>query len=143
MCATASVSLLDPLYSKVGSATLPSSGISTITLVQGLVSNIGVGDTVYFERQSLQIASSHSFEYIGAGNNIFTARPSVGGVTIQENEVVKENGGEVIYTSTDQAGNFRIGDGVVIDQSSGTISGRTYIKSLFNNVTSFILALVE
>ena len=139
--ATASVSLLDPLYSKVGSATLPSSGISTITLIQGLVSNIGVGDTVYFERQSLQIASSHSFEYIGAGNNIFTARPSVGGVTIQENEVVKENGGEVIYTSTDQAGNFRIGDGVVIDQASGTISGRTYIKSLFNNVTPFILAL--
>jgi hypothetical protein len=139
--ATASVSLLDPLYSKVGSATLPSSGISTITLIQGLVSNIGVGETVYFERQSLQIASSHSFEYIGAGNNIFTARPSVGGVTIQENEVVKENGGEVIYTSTDQAGNFRIGDGVVIDQASGTISGRTYIKSLFNNVTPFILAL--
>ncbi len=139
--ATASVSLLDPIYYKVSAATLPSSGISTVTLVQSLVTNVGLGETVYFERQSLQIASSHSFEYIGAGNNIFTARPSVGGVTIQENEVVKEDGGEVIYTSTDQAGNFRIGDGVVIDQASGTISGRTYIKSLFNNVTPFILAL--
>lgn len=89
----------------------------------------------------MQIATTISFEYIGAGTNIFTARPAVGGVPIQENEVVKENGGDVIYTSTDQAGNFRIGDGVVIDQASGTISGRTYIKSLFNNVTPFILAL--
>jgi hypothetical protein len=139
--AFAQVSLLDPLYYKVSSATLPSGGVSTVTLVQGLVNNVSIGDTVYLERQSLQIASSHSFEYVGAGNNIFTARPSVGGVTIQENEVVKENGGDVIYTSTDQAGNFRIGDGVVIDQASGTISGRTYIKSLFNNVTPFILAL--
>ena len=96
---------------------------------------------VYLSRQSLQITSSHSFEYVGAGNDIFTARPGVGGVTIQENEVVKEEGGEVIYTSTDQAGNFRIGDGVTINQATGTITGRTYLKSLFNNVTPFILAL--
>ena len=139
--ATAEVSLLDPLYYKVAASSLPISGITTITSVQGLNNNVAIGDTVYLVRQSLQIASSHSFEYIGAGNNIFTARPSVGGVTIQENEVVKEDGGDVIYTSTDQAGNFRIGDGVVINQSSGTISGRTYLKSLFNNVTPFILAL--
>lgn len=139
--ATASVSLLDPLYYKVSAATLPVSGVSTVTFVQALNNNVAIGDTVYFERQSLQIATTISFEYIGAGTNIFTARPAVGGVPIQENEVVKENGGDVIYTSTDQAGNFRIGDGVVIDQASGTISGRTYIKSLFNNVTPFILAL--
>ena len=139
--ATAEVTKTDPLYYKVASATFPRAGISTITAVQGLNNDVSVGSTVYLSRQSLQITSSHSFEYVGAGNDIFTARPGVGGVTIQENEVVKEEGGEVIYTSTDQAGNFRIGDGVTINQASGTITGRTYLKSLFNNVTPFILAL--
>ena len=139
--ATAEVTKSDPLYYKVASATFPRAGVSTITSVQGLNNDVSVGSTVYLSRQSLQITSSHSFEYVGAGNDIFTARPGVGGVTIQENEVVKEEGGEVIYTSTDQAGNFRIGDGVTINQASGTITGRTYLKSLFNNVTPFILAL--
>ena len=51
------------------------------------------------------------------------------------------DGGKINYTSTDQRGNFRIGDGVVIDQSTGTVSGDVYIKSLFTQVTPFILAL--
>jgi hypothetical protein len=138
---SAVVSKIDPLYYKISSATLPNTGITTITSVQGLNNNVSIGDTVYLARQSLQIATTISFEYIGAGTNIFTARPAVGGVPIQENEVVKEDGGEATYTSTDQAGNFRIGDGVVINQASGTVSGRAYLKSLFNNVTPFILAL--
>ena len=89
----------------------------------------------------MQIVSSHSFEYIGAGNTIETARPSKGGVTIRENEVVKLNGGEIAYTSTDQDGNFAIGDGLVIDQATGTISGRSFERSLLNTVTPFIIAL--
>lgn len=138
---SATITRLDPLYYKVIAATLPNGGISTITSVQGLNNPVSVGDEVYLARQSLQIATTISLEYIGAGTNIFTARPAVGGVVIQENEVVKEDGGEATYTSTDQAGNFRIGDGVVINQASGTVSGRAYLKSLFNNVTPFILAL--
>jgi hypothetical protein len=51
------------------------------------------------------------------------------------------NGGLVVYTSTDQSGNFRIGDGVAINQQTGTISGRFYSKSLFSTMTPFILAL--
>jgi hypothetical protein len=133
--------ILSPIYYGVDSSTLPSAGIATMTLVQNLNNSVSSASTVYFARQSLQIASSHSFEYIGAGNAIETARPSKGGVTIQDNEVVKIDGGEVIYTSTDQDGNFRIGDGVVIDQTTGTISGAIYVKSLFSQVTPFILAL--
>lgn len=67
--------------------------------------------------------------------------PSRGGVSRQEDEVIKRDGGEVIYTSTDERGNFRIGDGVVINQTTGTISGRDYSKSLFSQITPFILAL--
>ena len=139
--ATAVVERMQPLYYKVASSTLPHNGISTITMSQGLNNDLVGGEVVYITRQSLQITSSHSFEYVGAGNTILTARPSVGGITIQDNEVVQEDGGLVVYTSTDQAGNFRIGDGIQIDQATGTISGRVYIKSLFNSVTPFILAL--
>ena len=139
--ATAVVERMQPLYFKVASSTLPHNGISTITMSQGLNNDLVGGEVAYITRQSLQITSSHSFEYVGAGNTILTARPSVGGIIIQDNEVVQEDGGLVVYTSTDQAGNFRIGDGIQIDQATGTISGRVYIKSLFNSVTPFILAL--
>ena len=130
-----------PLYYKVVSASAPVSGVSTVTLAQSLNNNVGIGTTVFLFRQSLQIVSSHSFEYIGAGNSIEFARPSKGGVTIQENEVIKINGGEIAYTSTDQDGNFAIGDDLVIDQSTGTIRGRSFERSLLNTVTPFIIAL--
>ena len=132
---------LRPLYYQVRSATLPIAGVSTVTFAQALNNDVGIGTTAYLSRQSLQIVSSHSFEYIGAGNTIEIARPSRGGVTIQANEVVKINGGEVVYTSTDQDGNFAIGDDLIIDQATGTIRGRAFERSLLNTVTPFIIAL--
>jgi hypothetical protein len=135
------VPILRPLYYKVSSATKPVAGISTVTLVQPLNNDVGIGTTAFLFRQSLQIVSSHSFEYVGAGNTIEFARPSKGGVTIQENQVIKLNGGEIVYTSTDQDGNFEIGDGLVIDQATGTIRGRSFERSLLNTVTPFIIAL--
>ena len=137
----AATAVLDPIYYEVSSATEPSAGISTITLVQNLNNEVGVGSTAFFARQSLQIVSSHSFEYVGAGNTIELAYPSRGGVVIQDNEVIELDGARIVYTSTDQAGNFRIGDGVQINQSTGEISGSIYVKSLFTQVTPFILAL--
>ena len=132
---------IDPIYYDVLESTTPVAGISTISLVQNLNNEVGVGSTAFFARQSLQIVSSHSFQYIGAGNTIETAYPSKGGIVIPDNEVIKSGGGKINYTSTDQSGNFRIGDGVVINQSTGTVSGNVYIKSLFTQVTPFILAL--
>ena len=106
-----------------------------------LNNTVSIGTTVFFSRLSLQIASSHSFEYIGAGNEIDGARPSQGGVPIKENEVVKENGGQIVYTSTDQAGNFNIGDEFVINQFTGTVAGRSFDQSVLNKVTPLIIAL--
>ena len=137
----AATAVLDPIYYEVSSSTEPSAGISTLTLLQNLNNEVGVGSTAFFARQSLQIVSSHSFQYIGAGNTIELAYPSQGGVVIQDNEVIETDGARVVYTSTDQSGNFRIGDGVEINQSTGTISGSIYVKSLFTQVTPFILAL--
>jgi hypothetical protein len=139
--ATAEVDALEPLYYTVQSATLPSAGISTVSLTQNLNNTVSSGSIAYFSRVSLQLASSHAFEFIGAGNTIEGARPAQGGVTIQENEVIQTNGGLVVFTSTDQAGNFRIGDGVVINQATGSISGRDFTKALFTTMTPFILAL--
>jgi len=141
--ATAVVSKLQPIYYKVASATLPSAGITTVTLVQTLNNTVSAGTTAYFSRQSLQIATTISLEYVGAGTNIDRAKPALGGVSIQENEVVQDNGGLVVYTSTDQGGNFRIGDGVAVNQATGAITGRDFVKSLFTTMTPFILALSE
>jgi len=47
----------------------------------------------------------------------------------------------VFFTSTDQNGDFRIGQGLVISQATGVLSGRTFTQSLFANMTPFILAI--
>ena len=135
------VAVLTPNYYIIEKSTPVSAGISTITVTDNVPYAVGVGTAVPFFKQSRVLASGHSLEYIGSGTNIATALPQNGGVVIQENETVSKNGGLVIYTSTDQSGNFRIGDGVAINQQTGTISGTFYSKSLFSTVTPFILAL--
>ena len=130
-----------PQYFVVEKSTPISNGISTVTFTENVPFAVGVGSTVPFFKQSRILASSHSFEYIGSGTDLINSLPSRGGVTIQENEIDDRNGGLTIFTSTDQAGNFRIGDGVVINQQAGTVTGDSYTKSLFSTMTPFILAL--
>ncbi len=135
------IASMSPIYYTINSSTPISSGICTITLDENLINTVGLGMTAYFQQVSRIVASSHTFEYIGSGNNITLATPKTGGVTIQKNEVITSNGGKVVYTSTDQSGNFRIGDGLQINQNTGTISGRAFSRSLFSEMTPFILAL--
>ena len=129
------------LYYVINSSTPVSSGISTLTLASNLLNAVGVGSTAFFSQASRIVASSHTFEYVGAGNTITEATPKRGGVLNQKNEVYLEDGGKVLYTSTDQAGNFRIGEDLLINQETGTVSGRAFSKSLFSEMTPFILAL--
>ena len=139
--ATATLELTPTYYSIKESTQIAASGICTVTINENVPYAVGSATTVPFYRQSRILASSHSFQYIGSGVDPVNSLPSRGGVTIQENEVDNRQGGLVIYTSTDQGGNFRIGEGVQIDQISGTITGNFYSKSLFANVTPLILAL--
>ena len=134
-----------PLYYTIQEATEPDvySGISTVVFDQTLNNAIGIGSTVYFYQVSLVLASSHSFEWIGSGGDLAGSRPRLGGVGIQTQEVVGRNGGIVVYTSTDQSGNFRIGNDVNINQVTGTISGRAFNQSLLNTVTPLIIALED
>jgi hypothetical protein len=134
-------STIYPIYYNLESATLPVNGTSRMVLTTRLNNTIPEGSTVYFSRLSLQIATTISFEWVGAGTNINTAKPALGGITLKDNEVVKLNGGQVVFTSTNQAGNFRIGEGVTVNQLTGTISGRSFSQSLLNTVTPLIIAL--
>jgi hypothetical protein len=138
--ATATIEIT-PSYYPILSSTPVSSGICTITVTDNLPYSIGVGTAVPFFKQSRVLASGHSLEYIGSGTEIANALPTLGGVAIQANETDSRNGGLVVFTSTDQSGNFRIGEGVVINQQTGNISGNSYSKSLFSTMTPFILAL--
>jgi hypothetical protein len=130
-----------PTYYVISSCTPISSGICTITVSDNVPYVVPSNMEVPFFKQSRLLASGHSLEYIGSGTEISKALPSTGGVAIQDNETTMKNGGLVVFTSTDQSGNFRIGDGVVINQQTGTISGTFYSKSLFSTMTPFILAL--
>ena len=99
------------------------------------------GATVNFYQRSYMSASGYVFEYVGAGTN-YGSLPQVGRADpVQGKEVVMLDGGKVFYTSTDQNGDFRIGPGLVISQATGVLSGRTFTRSLFANLTPFILAI--
>jgi len=99
------------------------------------------GATANFYQRSYISASGYLFEYVGAGTN-YGSLPQVGRADpIQAKETVQLNSGKVFFTSTDQNGDFRIGQGLVISQATGVLSGRTFTQSLFANMTPFILAV--
>jgi len=114
---------------------------STITLQENITNLVADNTTVTFHKFSLIQSSAHNFEWIGAGTNINAALPSLGGVPLAENQAVMVNGGRVYFTGTDQQGDFRIGNELVINNNLGTISGRTFTKSLFAVITPYILAI--
>lgn len=115
---------------------------STVTLEE-TAGEISDNITVTFHQFSLITASGHTFEWVGAGTNVNTALPYLGGIPLTENQVVTANQGKVYYTGTDQRGDFRIGNDLVINRNTGTISGRTFTKSLFAVMTPYILAIGE
>lgn len=127
-------------YILVRESTALVAGTSIITFSETLDFTPTPG-SVDFMQISLISASSQTFEYVGTGTNILTATPRLGGIPIQANEIRQTNGGRVNYTSTDQFGDFRIGDGLLISEEAGVIEGTTFDKSLFAVLTPYILAL--
>ena len=97
-----------------------------------------------FRQRSLIASSSHTFEYVGSGTNTFTAIPQNGGIPKPEREVLfdsETNAGLVVFTSTDQMGDFRIGSELTIKRQEGRIVGETFERSLYAILTPYILAL--
>jgi hypothetical protein len=134
---------MTPIYFTVSESTETISpiGISTITFNEFIPYELFEGDQIELRRISRILTSSHSFEYVGAGTNINIATPQSGAVPIKANEVVARDGAQIPFTSTDQKGNFDIGPGIQISQTTSTISGRDFSRAIQAEVTPLILAL--
>ncbi len=99
------------------------SGQVTIEIGVDITTPIPDNTPVTFWVRSVITASSHTFDYVGSGTNLTTALPQNGALAIPANQVQQTNGGEVVYTSTDQRGNFQVGDQITINgTTSGTMS---------------------
>tara|TARA_R110000772_G_scaffold22902_4_gene61762 strand:+ start:5475 stop:14351 length:8877 start_codon:yes stop_codon:yes gene_type:complete len=130
------------------SSILPETGSYEISIAPPLNKNATLGSTTDFHQRSLISASSHTFEFVGAGTNMFAAVPQNGGIPIKDNEIrfdsaesLTPNFGLVYFTATDELGDFRIGGDLTINRESGTITGTTFDRSLFAVLTPYILAL--
>ena len=136
----------DSLYYTVDSASYDSStGLGTIKLLEDPEKNIPNNTNVTFHQRSALSSSGHTFEWIGTGTDVRTAFPYRGGVPKQEDEVIQDSdrGGLCFVTSTDQKGDFRVGEGFLIQRSTGTIEGEAFDRSLFARITPFSLALED
>jgi len=127
-------------YYTVSSATpLGANGNSTVTFALSNTAVFADGTQLSFYQQSQLRASAQTFEFVGAGTTI-NALPRLGGVANSANQIIVIAEGAVYATATDESGNFIVGD-LVLNQSTATIAGRTFTKSLFAEMTPYILAL--
>jgi hypothetical protein len=87
-------------------------------------------ESIIIREQYSQIRlTGHDFLDIGTGNTNSTRYPTLyleGQDSLNEaqpfNETVDSGGGRVFYTSTDQDGNFRVGELFKVEQATGTVT---------------------
>jgi hypothetical protein len=122
---------------------LLANGYTSTVVLDAFYPSTSIADNalVRFFQYSLITTSGHTFEWVGSGTNVNTALPALGGVADGTKQATTTNQGKVYYTGTNQRGDFNIGDDLVINRSSGTITGRTFNKSLFAVMTPYILAI--
>lgn len=130
-----------PIYYSVNRVTDIENQRATLEVTPQVPYTLPVDTNVKFFRQSRILASGISFQYTGATTDLTQASPSKDSQTVTENETESRDGGLVVFTSTDQNGNFKIGDGVIIDQAAGVIGGNSFSRGLFAQITPIILAL--
>ena len=88
-----------------------------LTIAEAPESGVGISTRIRYSQTRL---TGHDFLSIGTGNFEKTNYPRD---FLQDpepaNETVEKNGGRVFFTSTDQDGNFRVGELFTIEQSTG------------------------
>lgn len=67
---------------------------------------------------TLMYLIQHNFAYVGAGSSSTNDESSV----VQANEVVELNSGQIHFVTTDQVGNFRVGDNFFVNLETGQTS---------------------
>ncbi len=136
--------VMEPIFFTVESSTenpIGSIGIATVTFNEFVPYELFPDDPFSLQRISRILTSSHSFEYVGAGTDINISTPLQGAIPIKANEIVAKDGAQIPFTSTDQQGNFDIGQGLQINQTTSSITGRDFSRSIQAQVTPLILAL--
>lgn len=104
----------------ISSLNLEYGGVAELTLFPGLLSVLE-GTLGSMQNVSTVSTAGHAFEYVGAGIT-YNALPFFGGTPIAENEFVETNTGKVFVTSTDQIGNFRVGNFFNVNALTGAIT---------------------
>ena len=114
-----------------------SSTLSKVFENQGLIDAAAPPLTVSFYLQSYISTGGHTFEFAGSGTD-YRAHPDFGGVPVQANQVIEIggelpavapnpsrqrylNGGRVWQSSTDENGNFTVGETFSVNQKTGAI----------------------
>jgi hypothetical protein len=123
------------------SAAYISPGKYRIFVDEVISTNLPATRAVYFYIRSQITTSTHTMEYVGSGTVLSQAVPALGGLSKTENQACQADGGRVYFTVTDEKGDFRIGNNLTIVQSTGTIEGDAFEKSLFSLVTPFVLTI--
>jgi hypothetical protein len=115
-------------YYRVGAVTETDTENETatvrITLALGELEAIADGTTTTVTNEFSNVRlTGHDFLDIGTGGFADTNYPGSVGVSQaadQDDEVTETNGGRVYFSSTDQKGDFRVGDLFRIEQATGT-----------------------
>ncbi|MAV94529.1 MAG: hypothetical protein CMA31_02440 [Euryarchaeota archaeon] len=125
----------DVIY-KVGSVETLSGSAPNITAKISLAPTMGNAESpaheeeiIIRQRYSQVRLTGHDFLDVGTGNIVTTDYPKLyiegyGSVypPEQQNETIEYAGGRVFYTSTDQDGNFRVGELFKVEQSTGIVT---------------------
>jgi len=75
---------------------------------------------ISLHRPSIVNSSSHTFEFVGSGTD-YDALPENGGIKVGTNEQVSQDYGRVYASGTDELGDFKVGDFVIIENRTGNI----------------------
>ena len=103
----------------------------------------GTGVTIR-EKYSQVRLTGHDFLDVGTGNFADTNYPNAPfNPVAQENEILESGGGRCFYTSTDQDGNFRVGELFKVEQATGvaTLNADAFNLSGLNELSLGSVAL--
>lgn len=111
---------IEPLGGSTGAYTARITVSPTIDRAESPIHNTSV---IIRQAYSQVRLTGHDFLDIGVGNITSSNYPNIAiGEKAPENEVVEAGGGRVFYTSTDQDGNFRVGELFKVEQSTGIVT---------------------
>jgi hypothetical protein len=118
-------------FMRITSVNSPQVGRATIIFAQPKSINANNNQAVEIRLRYSQVRlTGHDFLQIGTGSKLATNWPNTPTQDIiQANEVIEDFPGRVYYVSTDQDGNFRVGEFFTVEQATGTA---TLDASAFN-----------